>query len=169
MRFVRDGAYSSAYWLIWRLRRPRFHDVPQISCTTWCEIQTFGFVNASILLIKIGDVKLRERWIWRWQKKSKLVASLPGGKVTVNLSADQLVQFGAPQGLTGLITLETFSKLIVEAGGCQQRARISECGSSRELYPTQNLSQFLSQREDRPPLFMWAPLQYLRIPSNHMI
>ena len=57
MRFVRDGAYSSAYWLIWRLRRPRFHDVPQISCTTWCEIQTFGFVNASILLIKIGDIK----------------------------------------------------------------------------------------------------------------
>ena len=61
MRFVRDGAYSSAYWLIWRLRRPRFHDMPQISCTTWCEIQTFGFLNASILLIKIGDVKLRER------------------------------------------------------------------------------------------------------------
>ena len=61
MRFVREEAYSSAYWLIWRLRRPRFHDVPQISCTTWCEIQTFGFVNASILLIKIGDVKLRER------------------------------------------------------------------------------------------------------------
>ena len=59
MRFVREEAYSSAYWLIWRLRRPRFHDVPQISCTTWCEIQTFGFVNASILLIKIGDVKLR--------------------------------------------------------------------------------------------------------------
>ena len=57
MRFVRDGTYSSAYWLIWRLRRPRFHDVPQISCTTWCEIQTFGFVNASILLIKIGDIK----------------------------------------------------------------------------------------------------------------
>ena len=54
MRFVRDGAYSSAYWLIWRLRRPRFYDVPQISCTTWCEIQTIGFVNASILLIKIG-------------------------------------------------------------------------------------------------------------------
>ncbi|RMX57213.1 hypothetical protein pdam_00025618 [Pocillopora damicornis] len=51
MRFVRDGAYSSA------LRRPRFHDVPQISCTTWCEIQIFGFVNASILLIKIGDIK----------------------------------------------------------------------------------------------------------------
>ena len=34
--------------------------MPQISCTTRCEIQTFGFVNASILLIKIGDVKLRE-------------------------------------------------------------------------------------------------------------
>ena len=32
----------------------------QISCTTWRQIQTFGFVNASILLIKIGDVKLRE-------------------------------------------------------------------------------------------------------------
>ena len=57
MRFVRDEAYSSAYWLIWRLRRPQFHDVAQISCTTWCEIQTFGFVNASILLIKIGDIK----------------------------------------------------------------------------------------------------------------
>ena len=34
---------------------------------------------------KIGDMKLRERWIWRWQKKSKLVASLPSGMVTVNL------------------------------------------------------------------------------------
>ena len=88
MRFVRDGAYSSAYWLIWRLLRPRFHDVPQISCTTWREIQTFGFVNASFLLIKIGDIKWeRERWICRWQKKSKLVASLSGGgKVTVNLN-----------------------------------------------------------------------------------
>ena len=61
MRFVREEAYSSAYWLIWRLRRLRIHDMPQISYTTWCEIQTFGFVNASILLIKIGDVKLRER------------------------------------------------------------------------------------------------------------
>ena len=38
-----------SFWLIWRLRRPRFHDLPQISCSTWCEIQTFGFVNASIL------------------------------------------------------------------------------------------------------------------------
>ena len=61
MRFVREEAYSSSYWLIWRLRRPRFHQMPQISCTTWCQIQTFGFVNASILLIKIRDVKLRER------------------------------------------------------------------------------------------------------------
>ena len=61
MRFVREEAYSSAYWLIWRLRRPRFQDIPQISCTTWCEIQTIGFVNASILPKKIGDVKLRER------------------------------------------------------------------------------------------------------------
>ena len=52
MRFVREEAYSSSYWLIWRLRRPRFHYIPQISCTTWCQIQTFGFVNASILLIK---------------------------------------------------------------------------------------------------------------------
>ena len=43
--------------LFGELRRPRFHDVPQISCTPWCEIQTFGFVNASILLIKIGDIK----------------------------------------------------------------------------------------------------------------
>ena len=34
--------------------------MPQISYTTWYEIQTFGFVNASILVIKIGDVKLRE-------------------------------------------------------------------------------------------------------------
>ena len=50
-------------------------------------------------------------------------------------SADQLAQFGAPQGLTRRITLETFSKLIVEAGGYQQRAHISERGSSRELYP----------------------------------
>ncbi|RMX58108.1 hypothetical protein pdam_00000090 [Pocillopora damicornis] len=50
-------------------------------------------------------------------------------------SADQLAQFGAPQGLTRLIALETFSKLIVEVGGYQQRARIPERGSSRELYP----------------------------------
>ena len=61
MRFVREEAYSGTYWLIWRLQWPRFHDMPQISCTTWYEIQTFGFVNASILVIKIGDVKLRER------------------------------------------------------------------------------------------------------------
>ena len=80
MHFVRE-AYSSSYWLIWRLRRPPFQDMPQISCTGWCVIQTFGIVSASILLIKIEDAKLRERW----QKKSKLVASLPGGKVTVNL------------------------------------------------------------------------------------
>ena len=31
--------------------------MPQISCATWYEIQTFGFVNASILVIKIGDVE----------------------------------------------------------------------------------------------------------------
>ena len=49
MRFFREDAYSSVYWLIWRLRRPRFQDMPQISCTTCCDIQTFGFVNASIL------------------------------------------------------------------------------------------------------------------------
>ena len=61
MRFVREEAYSSAYWLIWRLRRLPINDMPQISCTTWCESQTFRFVNASILLLKIGDVKLRER------------------------------------------------------------------------------------------------------------
>ena len=34
--------------------------MPQISCTNWCYIQTFGFVNASILLLKIGDANLRE-------------------------------------------------------------------------------------------------------------
>ena len=44
-------------------------------------------------------------------------------------SADQLTQFRAPLGLTGLITLETFSKIIVEASGYQQRALISERGS----------------------------------------
>ena len=48
MHFVREEAYSSSYWLIWRLRRPRFHDIPQISCTGWCVIQTFGIVSASI-------------------------------------------------------------------------------------------------------------------------
>ena len=32
-------------------------------------------------------------------------------------------------------SLETFSKLTEEAGGYQQRAQISERGSSRELYP----------------------------------
>ena len=42
MRFVREETYCSSYWLIWRLRRPRFHDMPQISCTTWCEMLTFG-------------------------------------------------------------------------------------------------------------------------------
>ena len=70
MRFVRDGAYSSAYWLIWRLRRPRFHDVPQISCTTWCEIQTFGFVNASILLVKQSlTSQVDFGWaLWKTQK-----------------------------------------------------------------------------------------------------
>ena len=47
-RDVREEAYSSAYWLIWRLQRPRFHDIPQISCTTWCVIQTFGFLNARV-------------------------------------------------------------------------------------------------------------------------
>ena len=50
-------------------------------------------------------------------------------------SADQLAQFGAPKGLTRLITLETFSRLIVKAGGYQQRAQISERGSSREPNP----------------------------------
>ena len=35
--------------------------------------------------------KVRERWICRWQKKSKLVASLPGGKVTVNLNGPRIV------------------------------------------------------------------------------
>ena len=60
-RFVREEAYSNSYWLIWRLRRPRFHYMPQISCTIWRQIQIFGFANASILLIKIGGVKLRER------------------------------------------------------------------------------------------------------------
>ena len=49
-------------------------------------------------------------------------------------NTDQPAQFGAPQGLTRLITLENFSKLIVEAGGYQQRTHISERGSSRELY-----------------------------------
>ena len=34
MRFVREEAYSSEYWLIWRLRRPRFHVMHQISYTT---------------------------------------------------------------------------------------------------------------------------------------
>ena len=43
------------------------------------------FRPAASILIKIGDVKLRERYTLRWQKKSDLVASLPGGKVTVNL------------------------------------------------------------------------------------
>ena len=53
-----------------------------------------------------------------------------------------LAQFGAPQGLTRLITLETFNKLIVEASG-YQRAHISEPGSSQEL----DLSQTVQERE----------------------
>ena len=28
-----------SFWLIWRLRRPRFHDIPQISCSTWCKVE----------------------------------------------------------------------------------------------------------------------------------
>ena len=35
-------------------------DMPQTLCTTWSGIQTIGFANVSILLIKIGDVRLRE-------------------------------------------------------------------------------------------------------------
>ena len=50
--------------------------MPQISYTTWCQIQTFEF-------LKIRDVKRGKPG--RRQEKSKLVASLPGGKVTVNL------------------------------------------------------------------------------------
>ena len=57
-------------------------------------------------------------------------------------SADQLAQFGAPQGLTGLITLETFSKLIIEAVGYQQRAQISE----RENY-TQSVTDRTRKRD----------------------
>ena len=195
---------------MWSLRRPRFQDMPQISSTTWCEIQTFGFVNANILLIKIGDVWEREvnpkmaeeikdggESSW-WQGDCKpnrthtLTAILAesamnkekgreerlsehqfsllvicdchelyiiwllgirmycrgshinrGGRSSLWLwncdnwvySADQLAQFGAPQGLTRLIALETFSKLIVKTGGYQQLAQISERESSRELYP----------------------------------
>ena len=77
------------------------------------------------------DTQILKRRLQKWRR-----AILP---LTLKLrqvySADQLAQFGAPQGLTRLITLETFSKLIVEAGGYQQRAHISERGSSRELYP----------------------------------
>ncbi|RMX56829.1 hypothetical protein pdam_00009932 [Pocillopora damicornis] len=104
--------------------------MPQISSTTWCEIQTFGFVNANIFLIKIGDVKLRERGESEDGRRNqrRTVASL---RV---YSADQLAQFGAPQGLTRLIALETFSKQIVKTGGYQQLAQISERESSRELY-----------------------------------
>ena len=60
--------------------------MPQISSTTWCEIQTFGFVNANIFLIKIGDVKLRERGESEDGRRNqrRTVASLRGGKVTVN-------------------------------------------------------------------------------------
>ena len=60
MRIAQEEPYYSSYWLIWRLRRPRFHDMSQILCTTWCEIQTFGFVNGSILLVKIRRIVERE-------------------------------------------------------------------------------------------------------------
>ena len=46
-------------------------------------------------------------------------------RTATSYSADQLPQFGAPKGLTKLIILETFSKLIEEACGYQQRAQIS--------------------------------------------
>ena len=73
--------------------------------------------------------------------------------------ADQLAQFGAPQGLTRLITLETFSKLIVEVGGYQQRAKIPERGSSRELYPIRHRKRdILAKRKDVSRRFShWLP------------
>ena len=60
VRFVREAAYYSYNWPFWRLLGPRFHDVVQISCTSWYEMQTLVIVIASIVLMKIGDVKLRE-------------------------------------------------------------------------------------------------------------
>ena len=56
---------------------------------------------------------------------------------------EALAQFGALQGLTRLITSETFSKLAVEAGG--QRAQISEHGH-RENY-TQSVTDRTRKRD----------------------
>ena len=53
----------------------------QISCTSWYEMQILVFAIASIVLMRIGDVKLRELNL----KKSKLVEGLPSDNVTVNL------------------------------------------------------------------------------------
>ena len=48
---------------------------------------------------------------------------------------------GAPQGLTRLITLQTFNKTIVEAGVYQQRAQIFEPRPSQELPNTSQTEQ----------------------------
>ena len=70
--------YSSSYWLIWRLRRPRFHDMPKISRTTWCEIQTCGFVNARIHFLR----KVEREVNLKMAKKIKANGEPHGGKVT---------------------------------------------------------------------------------------
>ena len=55
-----------------------------------------------------------------------------------------------------ILTLETFSKLIVEAGGYQQRAQISEPGPSREL-----LNQ--SQTEQESEIFLSRGRMYQNV------
>ena len=51
------------------LRRPRFHDMPQISCTTCCEIQTFGFVSIGN---RMNASAFRDLWarvmFWKFSK-----------------------------------------------------------------------------------------------------
>ena len=92
MRFVRKEAYSSAYWLIWR--------VTKTAISRYTSNIVHNLVWDSDLRVRKCQYpphknrrhKVRERWICRWQKKSKLVASLPGGgKVTVNLNRTRTV------------------------------------------------------------------------------
>ena len=77
-------------------------------------------------------------------------------------SADLLAHFGAPQGLTTLITLKTFSKVIVEANSYQQRAQISEPGSSRELYPIRHM-----QTEQESEIFLLRGRMYEDVSVIH--
>ena len=86
MRFVREEAYSSAYWLIWRVTKAAISRYASNIVHNLVWDSDLRVRKCQYPLRKNRRHKVRERWICRWQKKSKLVASLPGGKVTVNLN-----------------------------------------------------------------------------------